>query len=258
MEVLTRETAPEKLEEIDLDNLPTPLSTQAAQALSRRIIQLQRRIKGMQGTATKDPESEFACKKAQLQKLLSRLKTEAKNTKFFSNELRRTVLVVDTMTCSEFALVFKDRGVQVQPMPSCKPTSVITVIKLTRDEITELFNPITTDPLQLKTCFWTRGGLPVTRTLKLGAMNFAGGNTFLKSVRIGPTRAHPLSMGNHEKWELIFIEVSFNRNTLKIVLKVECAVDLIPELERLMSFAVNRQIEGFEDDEEDDHEDEDE
>ncbi|KAF8318171.1 hypothetical protein DL93DRAFT_2076164 [Clavulina sp. PMI_390] len=130
--------------------------------------------------------------KARLKKLFDALKKELRSpTCKFQGRGPKTLKVDEILEPDEFDQVFGNKGRLIQPTPTNKPGSTVTIIIYAGDSINELFG----DELKpLKGDVWNIGGAPF----------------FTKSKKLGTCEV-----------EIISIEVSYSKNTSKASIKFE-------------------------------------
>ncbi|KAF9007854.1 hypothetical protein BDQ17DRAFT_1350090, partial [Cyathus striatus] len=97
-------------------------------------------------------------RRMQIKKIYDRLKKECKSDNVKFQGIPKTIKFDEVYEHSEFETIFNGAGDLVQPTPTNKPKSTVTIITLVRrDQVLRFFG----DEFKgLKGCRWTRGGAP--------------------------------------------------------------------------------------------------
>ena len=141
------------------------------------------------------------------------LKKECKSEKVKFQGIPRSVRIEEILEYADFEAIFMGKGVLIQPTPSNKPKSSVTIIEFVRPSfmVTRLVDPLTNvtslqrSKEQLKEIFgdqlemlkgfnWSRGGFP----------------SFAKSYKLGQCNV-----------DIKHLEVSYSKNGMKCALKFE-------------------------------------
>ncbi|KAI1797210.1 hypothetical protein LXA43DRAFT_402133 [Ganoderma leucocontextum] len=197
--------------EVDLQNLDAQnVAPEVVEAMKQRIIELEDQLAAKpppakrartsaaateapqasgSGASTKADEKK---RKAQLKKICDRLKKECKTEKCKFQGGSKSIRIEEIMEYPEFEAIFMGKGVLVQPTPTNKPKSTVTIIEYrSREQINALFGD---DLKALKGFRWSRGGAPF----------------FTKSQKLGQCDV-----------EITHIEVNYSKNGMKCALKLE-------------------------------------
>jgi len=99
-----------------------------------------------------------------------------KNQKFYNgwDRTAREVSVEDVFTEEEFLEIFGNHGIQIQPTPTNKPNSSVTIRDLDKDALLAVFGKLLSS---VKGAVWSKGGKP-------GGFNRSGGSGFTKSIKL--------------------------------------------------------------------------
>ncbi|PIL35662.1 hypothetical protein GSI_02392 [Ganoderma sinense ZZ0214-1] len=131
-------------------------------------------------------------RKAQLKKICDRLKKECKSEKCKFQGSPKSIRIEEIMEYPEFEAIFMGKGTLIQPTPTNKPKSTVTIIEYrSREQINALFGE---DLKALKGIRWSRGGAPF----------------FEKSLKLGQCDV-----------EIAHVEVNYSKNGMKCALKFE-------------------------------------
>ncbi|KAM5530411.1 hypothetical protein V8D89_015922 [Ganoderma adspersum] len=194
------------LQELDAENV----EAEVVEAMKQRIIELEDQLAAKpppakrartstaatdapqasgSGASTKADEKK---RKAQLKKICDRLKKECKSEKCKFQGSSKSIRIEEIMEYPEFEAIFIGKGVLIQPTPTNKPKSTVTIIEYrSREQINALLGD---DLKALKGVRWSRGG--------------------------GPFFAKPLKLGQCDV-VITHIEVNYSKNGMKCALKFE-------------------------------------
>ncbi|KAH9924319.1 uncharacterized protein BXZ73DRAFT_103608 [Epithele typhae] len=136
--------------------------------------------------------------KAQIKKLFDGLKKQCKSADCKFQGSRKSVKLDEVLEKDEFDAIFKtgdgELGTLIQPTPTNKPTSTVTIIEYSGADARDLLTNGGANLGQLKGTRWSIGG----------------GRSFRKSEKLGACDV-----------EIDFLEVQYSRNTMKCTLKFE-------------------------------------
>ncbi|KAG5636926.1 hypothetical protein H0H81_006359 [Sphagnurus paluster] len=141
-------------------------------------------------------------------KIFDRLKKECKSDAVKFQGSPKTIKIEEVYTEAEFDLLFKGKGLLIQPTPENKPKSVVTIIHF--NSLAHIQSFFGDELKPLKGNHWTRGGLP---SRSFGGGFFGGGfgsSTFSKSVKTGAVDVSIRSF-----------EVNYSKNNMKCSLKFD-------------------------------------
>ncbi|KAH6884306.1 hypothetical protein BKA70DRAFT_1339607 [Coprinopsis sp. MPI-PUGE-AT-0042] len=210
--------------ELDLTT-PLPMTPEVMEALKNRIFELEDELEAQQSSApaavsqapakptkkarvsaaseTAEASSSTAVtpaqaakddkkRKMQVKKIIDQLKKECKAAGVKFQGAPKTVKFDEVLEPSEFQSLFGGHGTLIQPTPTNKPTSTVTIMDFNQAQVFELLGPDCTK--NLKGNLWTRGGAP----------------TFAKSVKMGMCDL-----------DIHSLNVSYSKNNMKCTLKFE-------------------------------------
>ncbi|TFK28419.1 hypothetical protein FA15DRAFT_584523 [Coprinopsis marcescibilis] len=130
-------------------------------------------------------------RKAQVKKFADRLKKECKSAAVKFQGTSKTIKFDEVLEQSEFETIFGGKGNLIQPTPTNKPNSTVTIIHFDAEQAAEFFG---NDLKGLKGFTWSRGGAP----------------HFSKSEKLGPCDL-----------SLLTLDVNYSKNGMKCTLKFE-------------------------------------
>ncbi|KAI0034978.1 hypothetical protein K488DRAFT_83440 [Vararia minispora EC-137] len=202
-------------EEIDISKKLTVYNEEVIEAMRLRIIELEDRAAdaepptkrrktaagiGVENAGPSDEPTAAQLKKddkknqMQIKKLFDRLKKECKAAGLKFQGSQRQVKFDEVLEQAEFDALFKGRGILIQPTPTNKPTSTVTIIELSGAQAEMLFGEGNAKVDQLKGTAWTIGGGP----------------RFAKSEKIGTVDV-----------KIDALEIQYSHNTMKCTLKFD-------------------------------------
>ncbi|KAF5376958.1 hypothetical protein D9615_007255 [Tricholomella constricta] len=159
------------------------------------------------GPSTASLKADEKKRKMQVKKMFDRLKRECKSDAVKFQGSAKIIKFDEVYSEAEFDMLFKGKGLLIQPTPNNKPKSVVTIIHFHSQAHIESFFGEELKPLKGNN--WTRGGIPA-RTFGGGFGGF--GSTFTKSVKTGAVDIAIRSL-----------EVNYSKNNMKCTLKFEVA-----------------------------------
>ncbi|PPQ69336.1 hypothetical protein CVT26_002568 [Gymnopilus dilepis] len=212
-------------EELDLMS-SLPVTAEVLEAMRTRIIELEDELSqqpptkrartsnandapdaspAVAGPSNGSSKADEKKRKMQVKKIFDRLKKECKSDAVKFQGAPKTIKIDEVYSEAEFDMLFGGKGHLIQPTPTNKPKSVVTIIHFTSQAHIEAFFGDELKPLKGNT--WSRGGIP-QRAFGVG---FGGyGSTFSKSQKLGSVDVSIQSM-----------EVNYSKNNMKCSLKIE-------------------------------------
>ncbi|TRM62788.1 hypothetical protein BD626DRAFT_593077 [Schizophyllum amplum] len=209
-------------------NASLPVTPQIMEAMRLRIIQLEEQVASAQpppakrarvekddnyeppvastsAVSAKQAAGDAKKRKMQFKTFFDRLKKECKSDNVkFQGKGPKTIKFDEVLTHEDFEALFKGKGNLIQPTPTNKPKSTVTIMTFNSAQITDLFEG---ELKPLKGNRWTRslgGGLFG------GGMFGGGGMTMSKSKKTG---ACDLTVNS--------LEVNYSKNNMKCTLKFD-------------------------------------
>ncbi|KAH6880845.1 hypothetical protein BKA70DRAFT_1411644 [Coprinopsis sp. MPI-PUGE-AT-0042] len=130
--------------------------------------------------------------KMKVKMFVDRLKKDCKGTDVKFHGAPKTIKFDEVLEYDEFLAIFGGHGTLVQPTPTNKPTSTVTIMHFDRNQVLSFLGPECTTGL--KGTLWTKGGGP----------------RFAKSLQIGQCDLRINSL-----------DVNYSKNGMKCTLKFE-------------------------------------
>ncbi|KAH6884309.1 hypothetical protein BKA70DRAFT_1339613 [Coprinopsis sp. MPI-PUGE-AT-0042] len=131
-------------------------------------------------------------RKTKVKMFADRLKKDCKGTDFKFQGAPKTIKFDEVLEYDEFIAIFGGHGTLVQPTPTNKPNSTVTIMHFDRNQVLSFLGPECTTGL--KGTLWTKGGGP----------------RFAKSLQIGQCDLRINSL-----------DVNYSKNGMKCTLKFE-------------------------------------
>ncbi|KAH6905936.1 hypothetical protein BKA70DRAFT_1500148 [Coprinopsis sp. MPI-PUGE-AT-0042] len=138
------------------------------------------------------PTSEEKKRKMKVKMFADRLKKDCKGADVKFQGAPKTIKFDEVLEYDEFLSIFGGHGTLVQPTPTNKPTSTVTIMHFDRNQALSFLGPECTSGL--KGTLWTKGGGP----------------RFAKSLQVGQCDLRINSL-----------EVNYSKNAMKCTLKFE-------------------------------------
>ncbi|EJD54320.1 hypothetical protein AURDEDRAFT_110019 [Auricularia subglabra TFB-10046 SS5] len=143
------------------------------------------------GSSAKEASKDEKKRKMQLKKIFDRVKKECKSDTCKFQGAPKSIKVDEVLEVAEFDAMFSGQGTLIQPTPTNKPKSTVTIIHFNEAQARDFFGDSYSE---LKGNSWSRGGGP----------------SFAKSTKLA---AVPV--------EIDSMQVEYSKNTMKCTFKLD-------------------------------------